>query len=120
MQPTSIDLSTVAELEALWSILPSKTAASSSIRRNNASLSSRHAPSSPGLDLDFNALTSAYAVGNDESSPYPGVQALAARVRSVIEDGKLLVERTAKFARERDIYKRWVPSISRRTLYFGR
>ena len=58
-------------------------------------------PTASPSDFNFPSLLQSNGAG----SPYPGLQAFADRVKAVVEDGKLLVERTAKYAKERDIHK---------------
>ncbi|KAL7416620.1 Up-regulated during septation-domain-containing protein [Mrakia frigida] len=104
---------TKAQLQSLWAILPSKPASALSPRtpslgtshRSNDSTSSRSMPTPSPSDFNFPALSQSYANGNGSSAPYPGLQAFADRVKALVEDGKMLVERTAKYAKERDIHK---------------
>lgn len=62
-------------------------------------------PTPSPSDFNFPALSNSYLSGNGPNAPYPGLQAFADRVKAVVEDGRLLVERTAKYAKERDIHK---------------
>lgn len=99
---------TKAQLQSLWSILPSITASSLSPRtphlgshRSTDSASSRFIPTPSPSDFNFPAL----AQPNGVACPYPGLQGFTDRVKALVEDGRLLVERTAKYAKERDIHK---------------
>jgi hypothetical protein len=64
--------------------------------------------------MDFSALSAAYGGkngaggGGGGDEPYPGLQGFSDRVRALVDDGRVLLERTAKAVRERDIYKRFV------------
>ena len=93
-----------ATLSHLWTLLPSESTPTPSSARSNASFSSaRAAGLQPAGDFDLAHFVGTFSTAN--KSPYPGVEAFSSRLKGFVEDALTVVERTGKYARERDIHK---------------
>lgn len=114
LEPSSAEHeATIAQLETLWAILPARTATGlspsislASHRQNLSTSSSRTPPTPSPSEVDFPNLVTAYATGNGTATPYLGLQAFSDRVRGLVEDSCVLLDRAAKYARERDTHKK--------------
>ncbi|CAK9781227.1 unnamed protein product [Cutaneotrichosporon oleaginosum] len=92
------ELATVNEVLAkAWSVLPAPAAA------GDAGLSDPRIVS-PNSYINFAALQRAYA-GPPASDKYPGIDQLLDRIRSVVSDGRILVERMANLEKDKERHK---------------
>jgi hypothetical protein len=97
-----------AELESIagqfndvWGILPHPS------RRHSAGLTDPHGASnrslvSPSKAIDFAALQQVYTPNQEQFS---GIDEMLTRVRGLVDDGKLLVERVVRLGKERELLK---------------
>jgi len=91
-----------SQFHQVWSILPTPS------RRAQAGLVdartglSNASLTSPSTPVNFGALQDVYR-GNDEK--FQGIAELVNRVRSMADDGKLLVERIGQMGKDRELFK---------------
>ncbi len=94
-------------LNELWKLLPASDArqASGLIERDSQKLKSQIV--SPSVDLDFEALRKLYQspVSPSKSSTYDDANAIVQRVKWMLEDGQVLVERVIRAGKERETLK---------------
>ena len=96
------ELDTIAgQFNEVWTILPPLS------RRVDARLASRdgtsnHGSVSPSIPLDYEALQGLYKPTKEQ---FAGIDELLNRVRGLVDDGKLFVERISRLQQEREMYK---------------
>lgn len=99
--------SLTATLSHLWTLLPNPTPPSPSPTshvRSPSSWSSRSGPNGAG-GSDFNLAQFITSLSMPNTSPYTGIDAFSSVLKSFIEDALTVVEKTGKYAKERDIHK---------------
>lgn len=70
--------------------------------RSPSSFSSRAGTPAAG-EFDLSHFITSFSTAN--TSPYPGIDAFSGRLKAFVEDALTVVERTGKYAKERDIHK---------------
>jgi chromosome segregation ATPase len=98
----TMELETIAgQFNEVWTILPPLS------RRVDAKLASRdgssnHGSVSPSAPLDYEALQGLYKPTKEQ---FAGIDELLTRVRGLVDDGKVFVERISRLQQEREMYK---------------
>lgn len=93
--------SIAGQFNEVWAIIPPLS------RRIDAHLaapdgSSNRGSVSPSAPLNFGALQQLYAPTNEQ---FAGIDEMLNRVRGMVDDGKVFVERISRLQQEREIYK---------------
>lgn len=91
-------------LEELWTILPSSVARESTGLVELATGNLKEHVASPSVDLNLESLRVLFSTPPN-TERYGGVKMLNERVRRVLDDGKIVVERAIRAGQERSILK---------------
>ncbi|WVQ79104.1 hypothetical protein IAT38_001198 [Cryptococcus sp. DSM 104549] len=91
-----------SQFTAIWPLLPPRS------KRERAALltssgESNTALASPSVSVDFGALQALFE--RNEGEQMTGIEEALERIRGVVQDGKVLVERVVRMGKERDVLK---------------
>jgi hypothetical protein len=92
-------------LQKIWHILPSSERRYASGLADPRSGRSNLSLASPSAALDFAALQQLYSPTASGQTPYSGPDEIISRIRGMIDDGKILVERVVRHGTERELLK---------------
>jgi hypothetical protein len=95
-----------AVLQSLWAILPRAHARMETglVDRSTDKLKAQIA--SPSVDIDFEALRMIYqSPSSSDGGQYTHPQEIVQRIKLMIEDGQVLVERVIRAGKERELLK---------------
>lgn len=88
----------------LWTILPSAKGRESTGLVELSTGNLKEHVASPSVDLNLESLKALFMSSSD-SEPYRGIQPLNEKVRRLLEDGKIVVERAIRAGKERELLK---------------
>jgi hypothetical protein len=92
-------------LQKIWHILPSPDRRYSSGLADARTGKSNVAAASPSAAVNFAALQQLYSPGAPAQSTFNNPDEVLARIRGMVDDGKILVERIVRHGTERELLK---------------
>jgi hypothetical protein len=106
---TKVDALT-AELDSIagqftevWSLLPPLSRRVEASLANPSDGSTDRSIASPTKPVDFKALEALYAKPNSER--FGGIDEMVRRIRGMVDDGKIMVERMVRMEKEKEVHK---------------
>ncbi|WVQ74622.1 hypothetical protein IAR50_004223 [Cryptococcus sp. DSM 104548] len=105
-QALSIELEEIAkQFASIWPLLPSRAEREKADLIDPRTGQSNKALASPSNTIKFEALQSLYSPSRPTSTSLTSIPEALSRIRGMVEDGKLLVDRVVRMGQERETLK---------------